>query len=42
MGITIRKATAADASAIGELVKEFQSYLRALGDPTDFAFDAQI
>jgi L-amino acid N-acyltransferase YncA len=37
---TIRKATIADADAIGELAKEFQEYLRALGDRTQFAFTA--
>jgi len=32
MGITVRKATAADAKVIGEMIKEFQAYLRSLGD----------
>ena len=38
---TIRTATVADADAIGELAKEFQVYLRALGDGTRFAFTAE-
>lgn len=40
MGITVRKATAADATAIGDMIKDFQAYLRSLGDETEFAFDA--
>ena len=39
--LNIRKATAADARAIGELAKEFQEYLRALGDRTQFEFTAE-
>jgi len=39
--ITIRDATPADATNIGALIREFQSYLRSLGDPSDFAFDAE-
>jgi ribosomal protein S18 acetylase RimI-like enzyme len=31
----------ADAQVIGEMIKEFQSYLRSLGDQTGFAFDAE-
>jgi GNAT superfamily N-acetyltransferase len=38
---TIRIATIADADAIGELAKEFQAYLRALGDQTQFEFTAE-
>jgi GNAT superfamily N-acetyltransferase len=38
---TIRIATIADADAIGELAKEFQEYLRALGDHTQFEFTAE-
>ncbi len=41
MSITVRGATAADARVIGEMIKEFQSYLRSLGDQTDFGFDAE-
>jgi ribosomal protein S18 acetylase RimI-like enzyme len=41
VNITIRTATVADAYAIGELAKEFQAYLRALGDRTQFAFTAE-
>lgn len=40
MAITVRKATTADANVIGGMITEFQSYLRSLGDQTDFAFDA--
>jgi len=40
MAITIRTATAADAAVIGEMIGEFQVYLRSLGDRTDFAFNA--
>ncbi len=38
---TIRTVTVADADAIGELAKEFQAYLRALGDDTQFEFSAK-
>lgn len=41
VNITIRTATVADAYAIGELAKEFQAYLRALGDRTQFEFTAE-
>ena len=37
----IRTATVADVDAIGGLAKEFQAYLRALGDRTQFAFTAE-
>ena len=37
----IRKATAQDAAAIGEMVAEFQVYLRGLGDQTNFEFGAE-
>jgi len=37
---TIRPANAADANAIGRLAGEFADYLHALGDPTEFHFDA--
>jgi GNAT superfamily N-acetyltransferase len=40
IGITVRRATAADAAAIGDMIKDFQAYLRSLGDKTKFAFDA--
>lgn len=36
----IRAATVNDAEAIGELARQFAAYLRGLGDPTDFHFDA--
>ena len=39
-GLVIRKATAADATAIGDMVAEFQTYLRGLGDMTEFDFGA--
>jgi ribosomal protein S18 acetylase RimI-like enzyme len=41
MHAVIRRATAADAHAIGALAKEFQAYLRALGDRTQFEFTAE-
>ena len=41
MSLNIRKATAADAQEIAALVKEFQGYLRALGDRTRFEFTAE-
>jgi GNAT superfamily N-acetyltransferase len=34
-------ATANDAVAIGELAQQFAAYLRSLGDPTDFRFNAE-
>ena len=37
---TIRRATAADAPAIGELAAEFQSYLRARGSQGEFRWGA--
>ena len=42
MRFRIRDATAGDAESVGELVKEFQAYLRALGDQTAFAFTAAM
>jgi ribosomal protein S18 acetylase RimI-like enzyme len=41
MDFTIRKATINDAPSIGEMIKEFQVYLRDLGDPTDFNFNGE-
>jgi ribosomal protein S18 acetylase RimI-like enzyme len=41
MSAVIRNATAADADAIGTLAREFQAYLRALGDRTHFQFTAE-
>jgi hypothetical protein len=41
MNAMIRNATAADADAIGKLAREFQAYLRALGDRTHFEFTAE-
>jgi ribosomal protein S18 acetylase RimI-like enzyme len=38
--VVIRKATAADADAIGSMVAEFQAYLRGLGDRAEFDFGA--
>ena len=37
---TIRRATAADAHAIGELAAEFQAYLRAQGSQGEFRWGA--
>lgn len=39
MNIEIRRSTADDAQSIGRLAAEFQSYLRALGDETNFDWD---
>ena len=41
MNTMIRNATAADAHPIGELAREFQGYLQALGDRTQFEFTAE-
>jgi GNAT superfamily N-acetyltransferase len=41
MSVSIRDATIEDAEAIGAMAQEFAAYLRALGDPTPFAFDAE-
>jgi hypothetical protein len=41
MSAMIRNATAADADAIATLAREFQEYLRALGDRTYFEFTAE-
>jgi ribosomal protein S18 acetylase RimI-like enzyme len=38
--LVIRESTPGDAEVIGEMVAEFQAYLRALGDQTDFDFGA--
>lgn len=40
MPVAIRAATIEDAEAIGAMAADFAAYLRALGDPTPFAFDA--
>jgi GNAT superfamily N-acetyltransferase len=37
----IRPATPTDAEAIGQLMAESADYLRALGDTTDFRFNAE-
>jgi GNAT superfamily N-acetyltransferase len=42
MGVLVRAATAADAGAVGSLLEEFQTYLRGLGDHTDFKFDDRV
>jgi GNAT superfamily N-acetyltransferase len=39
--VKIREATREDAEAIGALAQEFAAYLRSLGDPTDFKFNAE-
>ncbi len=41
MNPTIRTATAADAYAIGALARQFQDYLRDLGDRTEFVFSSE-
>ena len=41
MAFSIRPALASDASAVGRLAKQFASYLRALGDQTDFKLNAE-
>ena len=41
MNFIIRPAEAQDADSIGQLVKEFAAYLRALGDEAEIKFDAQ-
>lgn len=40
MNVSIRQSTAEDAEAIGRLAAEFQSYLRGLGDKTEFDWGA--
>jgi ribosomal protein S18 acetylase RimI-like enzyme len=40
MSLTIRQAGADDAESIGRLAAEFHSYLRALGDETEFDWGA--
>jgi hypothetical protein len=39
--LVIRAATRDDAEAIGEFARQFADYLRSLGDPTEFRFDAE-
>jgi GNAT superfamily N-acetyltransferase len=39
MVFRVRSATPEDAKALGELVKEFQAYLHALGDPSAIEYD---
>jgi len=41
MTVEIRAALASDAPAIGSLANQFASYLRSLGDPTDFKLTAE-
>lgn len=41
MSATIRRARPGDAEAVGALVREFQAYLRAIGDDTNFEFRAE-
>ena len=41
MVFAIRPALASDAPAIGSLANQFASYLRGLGDPTDFKLNAE-
>jgi len=41
MTFMIRPALASDAAAVGRLAKQFASYLRALGDQTDFKLNAE-
>ena len=41
MTFAIRAALASDAPAIGSLANQFASYLRSLGDPTDFKLTAE-
>ncbi len=38
---SIRAATRDDAQAIGELAQQFADYLHGLGDPTEFALNAE-
>jgi ribosomal protein S18 acetylase RimI-like enzyme len=40
MSLTIRQSRADDADSIGRLAAEFHSYLRALGDETEFDWGA--
>jgi ribosomal protein S18 acetylase RimI-like enzyme len=39
--LVIRTTTRDDAEAIGEFARQFADYLRSLGDPTDFRFNAE-
>jgi len=39
--VATRAATIEDAEAIGAMARDFAAYLRSLGDPTPFAFDAE-
>jgi ribosomal protein S18 acetylase RimI-like enzyme len=41
MAFSIRAALASDAFAVGRLAKQFASYLRDLGDQTDFRLNAE-
>jgi ribosomal protein S18 acetylase RimI-like enzyme len=41
MAFSIRPALASDAPAVGRLAKQFASYLRTLGDQTDFKLTAE-
>ncbi len=40
MPVAIRAATIGDAEPIGAMAQDFAAYLRSLGDPTPFAFNA--
>jgi hypothetical protein len=39
MKVNIRRLTPDDANRIGQLAKQFTSYLKSLGDQTEFKFD---
>jgi len=41
MALTVREALATDAPAVDRLAKQFASYLRNLGDQTDFKLTAE-
>jgi GNAT superfamily N-acetyltransferase len=41
MSILIRTATPTDATEIGQMAEQLAAYLRSLGDPTDFQFNAE-
>jgi hypothetical protein len=41
MPVPIRAARIEDAESIGAMAQDFAGYLRALGDPTPFAFNAE-
>jgi hypothetical protein len=42
MNVNIRRSTSDEAIKIGQLARQFPSYLQSLGDQTEFKFNAEV